>query len=696
MKRILTLSFFILSAVNVCSGQKFSVENDVVSRVVDCDGGHVRTESYVLKSTGKEFVGENSIEFSFTVNDTLYTGESLWKDINVSTLENKGTVLSLRSANDDFAVEISYLTYPNLALVRKTLSIRNTGNYDLKIENVDVEDFVLRLSATETRTYCNFARDMVFGPCVGTWNDPLMVLHETYTNSGIALGNEAISVLKRTEAFAGGNRVRIGLSRSDSSFPFCRWIGPNEHWTSPAVFTAPYDKNRNHNDIINTDVQKLIRSYMGTQVEKRPEKPMFVYNTWYPFRHALDEKLIYDVAHSAAECGVQEFVIDDGWQINLRQNKDGEYFDDWSIDTIKFPNGLKPVFDSIRALGMKPGLWISIANVYNTSAAYYEHQDWMVRDKEGKVTNIHGYYTCPTACMGSDWADHIRDIILGYVRDYGLAYVKLDLAIATSAYVYDDVNSGCYATNHKYHKGHSDSYSVIFDRCMEMFDQLHEAAPELYIDCTFETAGKLQLMDYGIALHADGNWLSNIEADFPNGPLRMRNIAWRRTPVLSASSLVIGNLKMEGPGHIHSLKSLAGTLPIMLGDPRNLSPEERSEYRMWTDWLKKLQGRHGYMSFRQDLKGFGEPCYGSWDAYARINTDTKSGGLIGVFREDAADSVRMVTIDNLDSTALYAVKRGYSGETVTKATGESLARDGFRVEIGERIGGELFEIVKIQ
>lgn len=42
---------------------------------------------------------------------------------------------------------------------------------------------------------------------------------------------------------------------------------------------------------------------------------------------------------------------------------------------------------------------------------------------------------------------------------------------------------------------------------MKMFDDLHAEAPDLFIDCTFETAGKLQLMDYGIAKHAEGNWL---------------------------------------------------------------------------------------------------------------------------------------------------------------------------------------------
>ncbi len=46
-----------------------------------------------------------------------------------------------------------------------------------------------------------------------------------------------------------------------------------------------------------------------------------------------------------------------------------------------------------------------------------------------------------------------------------------------------------------------------------------------------------------------------------------------------------------------------------------------------------MQDRHDYMMYRQDLAGFGEPQEGQWDGFQRINTDTKSGGIVGVFRQ---------------------------------------------------------------
>ena len=276
--------------------------------------------------------------------------------------------------------------------------------------------------------------------------------------------------------------------------------------------------------------------------------------------------------------------------------------------------------------------------------------------------------------------------------------MKLDLAIATSAYIYDDSHTGCYATDHPGHAGRDDSFEEIYANCMKLFDELHEAAPDLFIDCTFETAGRMYLMDYGIAKHAEGNWLANIRPrrDRADAQLYVRNLAWGRTPALPPASLVIGNLFMNGPGHMLDFKSLAGTLPIMLGDPRKLTPAERAEYREWSAWLKELEARHGYMSFRQDLPGFGEPCEGAWDGFARINTETKSGGLVGVFRHNAAERIRRVSVRGLDPDLKYAVLKGAKGERVVEKTGRELESIGFESVLPGSYDGELYEIVRVK
>lgn len=344
---------------------------------------------------------------------------------------------------------------------------------------------------------------------------------------------------------------------------------------------------------------------------------------------------------------------------------------------------------------MNPGLWVTLSMAQPISKVYKEHREWFVEDKYGNLSNLHTENPNDglTACMATDWKDYIKNVVLRLVKEYGLVYSKLDFAIATSAYVYNMKRTGCYSGKHPYHRDHEESYEMIYERCMQLFDELHQEAPELFIDCTYETAGKMQLNDYGIIKHAEGNWLSNIQQSGAKGAFRARLLAWQRCPALPASTLVMGNLRMNDEEYELALKSLAGSLIIMLGDPRLLSSEDKRCFKEWTDWLKGLEARHSYMSFRQDLPGYGEPSEGAWDGYMRINTETKSGGLVGVFRQGAIESERIVTVNYLDPVKLYAVKEGRTGKTLVIQTGEQLAKEGFKVCLNKKYDGQLYEII---
>ena len=680
------------------------VDNGKVQRRVVCSSKHVLGEAYMLEGDGRSFMNNGSREFSFLANDSLYTGASNWKDVQfadtVCSNGGKGTLLTMVSEKGDLKVELLYLSYPDLPLIRKTICVTNLGKEDVKIEAVNVEDFSSTLWPTGVRVMRGYGRYETLGPYEGNWDDPLVVLHDWNSSRGIALGNEAIGILKRTSVLADGSSVRLGVTTPSQDYPFRRWLTPGKSWKSAAVFTAPYTKERDPERVMEETVQAYIRKYMGVRIEQIEHKPMFVYNTWVPFRHNINEDMMKEVIRAAADCGIEEFIIDDGWQTNHGSGGGSSNTDsvvpDWDVDTSKFPHGLKPIFDYIKSLGMKPGLWLCIARLDKNSETCLNHPEWFIVNKDGQLSDLHtGSSANYTACMAvPEWCEYIRETILKFVRAYGIQYVKLDLSILTSAYVYDPVCTGCYATNHGGHRDHAESYDAIYEQCMELFDQMHAEIPDLFIDCTFETAGKLQLMDYGIARHAEGNWLANVEDVSSAGAMRVRHLAWGRTPALPASSLVIGNLRLDNPQRLLSLKSLAGTLPIMLGDPRSLSAEERAELKKWAKWFRGVEDRHGFMSFRQDLPGFGAPTPGCWDGYSRLNVDTKSGGLVGVFREGAAETTRTVSVRGMQPDATYQVRKAPEGFVIRTLTGAELESKGFSVEIANEYDGEVFEIIR--
>ena len=70
------------------------------------------------------------------------------------------------------------------------------------------------------------------------------------------------------------------------------------------------------------------------------------------------------------------------------------------------------------------------------------------------------------------------------------------------------------------------------------------------------------------------------------------------------------------------------------------------------------------------MKGYGEPAEGNWDGYQRINSDTKSGGIVGIFRQGSPESQRTVTVKFLNPSFVYEVRKAPSGDLIMNSTGK--------------------------
>jgi alpha-galactosidase len=653
--------------------------------------GNFLTISYKPMSGDFNSLSDYCTDFQFEVNDVIYSGKGKWELVNIITIddskEGSGAAVTIRSQDKKVELTIRLLLYPNSPAIRKSLVVKNLTDNAVKLESVDIEKFEVPAyyPVTFNWIYHDYGRRRFIGPYDGGKQDALIILHDMNREQGIVLGNEATGVMKHTSLFWETQDICIGLTHKNALFPFRKWIEKDESFETPQVFTMVYHHQKTPDDILNTVVPDFIRKCMGIRLSELKEKPTFVYNTWEPFHKDINEKLVMELAKAAADAGMKEFVIDDGWQ---------DSYGDWGIDMKKFPDGLKPVFDYIKSLGMKPGLWVSIGSAAPSSKVYQAHPEWFVIDKDGKPTSLHAPNDKEkfTACFGTGWYDYIKNILLKLSVDYGLEYFKLDFAVVTSAYTYDHTQSGCYSTSHPGHKDHNESLFTNYERLWQLFDELHVAKPDLFIDCTFETLGGTQLIDYALVKHAEGDWLSNFDgAVGEKTDIRIRNMAWWRSPAIPATALVIGNPQMQDPGWEMHIKSIAGALPIMLGDPRKLSPEQLKKYRGYADWLQMMETKYGIMSYRQDLPGFGEPMEGMWDGFQRINTESKSGGIIGIFRHVAVETKRIVTVKYLDPDKIYQVK-SINGNVVATLSGNDLEKIGFPLNLEGLYSGELFEV----
>lgn len=699
------------------NGKQLILKNDQVSRIIVFENGKFNTLSFRLKDYPYNFVsimneepvltdgyekaneqkydwyrGADPEEFSFLLNDIKVNGSTGWKVDNVAELKGKDetqytvTLSGTNEINKGLELDITYIIYSDLPLIRKKIDFRNAGSIDFKLESLDVESLTVPWGNIHNMVYHNYARNTHLGPYLGNWHDPLIISFDRENYHGIIIGNEAPGVMKRTSVCLDGRTINAGLTHADQDYAFRKWLKPGETWNSTWVFTGLY-AGHEPQEFIEGPVNDFVRKHMGIRLAKIPRRPAFVYNTWQPFRREVNEALIMELADEAAACGVEEFVIDDGWQVG---------FGDWEIDYNKFPNGLKPVFDYIKSKGMKPGLWLSMGAASKESKVFKEHPEWFVRDREGNFVNLHSSWEKDrlSACFTTGWKDYIKEKILYLVKEHGLEYVKLDFAIATSAYRFDADVSGCFAEDHS-HADRQESYLEIYRSAWQMYDELHEEAPALFIDCTFETMGALQLVDYDMCKHAEGNWLSNFEGVAPHGSERVRHMSWWRSPVIPATALVVGNQSLDDEQSLYSFKSLCGSLPIMLGDPRKMSDEKQQQFKHYSNWFRAMEDKHTILLFRQDLEGFGEPSHGNWDGFQRINSDTNSGGIIGIFKQFSPVNERWVTLKFLNPEKMYEVKLAPEGKVIHSATGKELMEKGFKIVFNDDVRGELYEVTLI-
>jgi len=702
MKKAIILSLLILSVTEIYgvinpyakwTKTELILCNGIVRRTIKLPSvdGKFLTISYKPLTGGFNYFSDTCTDFQFEVNNVVYSGRERWKMVNIEVItddnEGSGAAVKLISQDKNVELTLKFLMYPNSPAIRKSLVVKNLSENIVKLESVDIEKFEVPgyYPVTFSWIYHDYGRRRYIGPYDGGKQDALIIVHDMNREQGIVLGNEATGVMKHTSVFFEAQDLCVGLTHKNSLFPFRKWIQKGDSFETPQVFTMVYNHQKTPDLILNTAVPDFVRKFMGIRLSALKEKPTFVYNTWEPFYKNINEKLVMELAKAAADAGMKEFVIDDGWQ---------DCYGDWGIDMKKFPNGLKPVFDYIKSLGMKPGLWVSIGSASPESKVYKAHPEWFVLDKNGKPTSLHAPDDNEkfTACFGTGWYDYIKGILLKLSVDYGLEYFKLDFAVVTSAYTYDHTQSGCYSTNHQGHKDHNESLYTNYERLWQLFDELHKAKPELFIDCTFETMGGTQLIDYALLKHAEGDWLSNFEGTAgEKTDIRIRNMAWWRSPAIPATSLVIGNPQMQDSDWETHIKSIAGALPIMLGDPRKLSETDLKKYRGYADWLQKMESKYSIMSFRQDLSGFGEPMEGMWDGFQRINTETKSGGILGIFRHGSVEVKRIVTVNYLIPDVTYYVKT-MEGKVIETLTGNDLKEKGFEVSLEGVYSGDLFEI----
>ncbi len=303
-----------------------------------------------------------------------------------------------------------------------------------------------------------------------------------------------------------------------------------------------------------TAFQRHLRDQVVTW--PHPDRPRPVhYNCWEAvyFDHNVD--VLKDIADRAAKLGAERFVLDDGWF--GKRDDDTTSLGDWDIDPRKWPDGLTPIIDHVKSLGMVFGLWFEPEMVNMESDLARAHPEWIL----GPEVQIEGRQQRVLDVGNPDVRDYLFGKIAAVLSTHDIDYIKWDhnrlLPIADAAQA-----EGVY----------------------NLMGRLRADFPQVEIESCASGGGRI---DAGILAHTQRVWLSDSNDALER--LRIQHDAALMLPLAITGSHV-GPRHCHTSGRVHDIRFRAWVAAQRhMGfemDPRELTEEEAKVLSDVTAWWK--------------------------------------------------------------------------------------------------------------
>ncbi len=145
-------------------------------------------------------------------------------------------------------------------------------------------------------------------------------------------------------------------------------------------------------------------------------------NTWEAVYFEHNFETLTKLADAASHVGVERFVLDDGWFSGRRNDTAG--LGDWTVDASVWPNGLTPLIDHVKSLGMEFGIWCEPEMVNPDSDLFRKHPDWVLH--HGVNPPITGRNQLVLDLSQSEVRDYLFTSISQLLDAHDISYVKWD------------------------------------------------------------------------------------------------------------------------------------------------------------------------------------------------------------------------------------------------------------------------------
>ncbi|MDO5645644.1 MAG: alpha-galactosidase [Dermabacter sp.] len=371
-------------------------------------------------------------------------------------------------------------------------------------------------------------------------------------------------------AFSGGHRHAVErtsagetiLAGGEGLWPGEVTLDEGETYSSPALYAA-------YGDGLDAIAERFHRHLRARPHHPSTRRPVTL-NVWEAvyFDHDLDG--LKDLADRAAALGVERYVLDDGWFGDRRDDYAG--LGDWVVSEAAWPNGLGPLIEHVRGLGMEFGLWFEPEMVNEDSDVARAHPEWIAGPSPDRLPRESRHQQVLNLAIEEAYA-HVRDQMVAVLEAHPIDYIKWDCNR-------DFIESGIRATG----------APTVREQSLAAYrlaDELRARFPGLEIEACASGGARV---DLGVLERADRVWVS--DCIDPHERQVMNRWTNQLIPLELMGSHVASGAS-HTTGRLHSLGYRAATALFgHLGiewDLREATPGELEELAGWVALYKQVR-----------------------------------------------------------------------------------------------------------
>lgn len=534
-------------------------------------------------------------------------------------------VVNVKDSVTNICAELFYTIFAEGGVLARSICYHNEGAQSVQLTRAmslcldlpDCDYEWLQLSGAWARERHVKTRKLTMGiQSIGSLrgnsshqHNPFFVLKRPSAteNQGEALAFSFIysgNFLMQAEVDAHDNtRILVGIHPDAFSWK----LDPGERFQTPEAVMAYTDQGLNS---MSQTFHRLYQKRLARGQWRDKARPILI-NNWEATYFDFTEDKLVEIAKKAKECGVELFVLDDGWFGERSSDRAG--LGDWVANPKRLPQGIAGIAERIENMGMKFGLWFEPEMINEDSDLYREHPDWVLATPQRAKS--HGRYQYVLDFSRMKVVDHIYGMMAKILSEAKVSYVKWDMNRSITE---------CYSAALP-----PDRQGEVYHRYIlgvyRLYERLTREFPEVLFESCASGGGRF---DPGMLYYAPQGWVS----DDTDAVERMK-IQYGTSMCYPVSSM--GSHVSVAPNHqvfrktsLHTRANVAyfGTFGYEL-DLNRLTEEEIEEVKGQIAFMKKYRSILQFGTFYR-LKS---PFEGNEMAWMAVSEDKKTA-IVGWYR----------------------------------------------------------------